>query len=224
MSTENRWTIGAGIGLLATMVLTTLPNLEAMVHSVISLKVQLRMVLFDGIPVAVAIFAIVTVSKRPNIKSTWRSNALIVGLILTAWHTLGHPMGVLVRGPEPYVVAGGRLNANDGVSAVFETMETSQPCRGYTMLKPDRTFELPEAAETLTITFTKRPSTTSTRFDGSDATLIASTPAGFFCNDDAATDVWPTITISDPPAGQYHVWVGSYYRHEYITGQLDVEW
>ncbi len=55
---------------------------------------------------------------------------------------------------------------------------------------------------------------------GFDTTLVVLGPDGTWtCGDDADEGVLdPTITIDDPAAGEYAIWVGSYLPDEYISG------
>lgn len=55
-----------------------------------------------------------------------------------------------------------------------------------------------------------------------DPTLVIQMPDGsYLCSDDAHEGLLdPTVTIENPPAGQYHIWVGSYDEGQLLPGVL----
>jgi serine protease Do len=57
---------------------------------------------------------------------------------------------------------------------------------------------------------------------GGDTTLIVNDPTGaWHCNDDASGNTLnPLVVLTQPRAGQYDIWVGSYSMGEGITGTL----
>jgi S1-C subfamily serine protease len=58
--------------------------------------------------------------------------------------------------------------------------------------------------------------------ESKDATLLVKLPdGGWACNDDAYEGTLnPTVTVENPIAGPYNVWVGSYNDEEFIEGNL----
>lgn len=57
--------------------------------------------------------------------------------------------------------------------------------------------------------------------DGGDTALIVNDSTGaWHCNDDSYETLNPTVTLLDPPEGQYDIWVASYSEGQYIEGAL----
>jgi hypothetical protein len=106
------------------------------------------------------------------------------------------------------VEAAGELEAHE--LPIGETF-----CSGYIAETPDLVFTVPENEQDLFV-----------YFEGNgDATLVVAGPDGtFHCNDDLLRDgnVNPFVTLTDPPAGQYSVWVGRVTTDEPVSGKLTV--
>lgn len=112
--------------------------------------------------------------------------------------------------PDPHtanVVSGGPVDTL--------TQNLGNPaCRGFVANAPDYAVNWSGASQLLRIFFVSQ----------GDTTLVIRTPSGqFVCNDDAATGgLNPMADITNPAAGQYLIWVGSFNPNETIQGTLVV--
>lgn len=123
------------------------------------------------------------------------------------------------------------LYGDDSLSAGFGTVEVtaaaggSIPAFNFEMGSPDCTGFI-NVVPTYTFTLEGEPSTLRLVFNGEeDTTLIVEQPDDTFaCNDDTAgeSNLNPTLTIENPGAGEYRVFVGSYAQHIGIRGTLVV--
>jgi len=88
-------------------------------------------------------------------------------------------------------------------------------CVGFAATNPDFRIQLSDDMADLSILFFASD-------DGADTTLIVNAADGeWHCNDDSSLDsLDPGITFDTAPAGQYDVWVGSYYSSESVSGVL----
>jgi hypothetical protein len=83
-------------------------------------------------------------------------------------------------------------------------------CRGYATISPDFSINWTGGGDLLRIFFAAE----------GDATLIVRTPDGsFVCNDDF-DGLDPLVDIASPAAGEYDVWVGTYFQGENSAGTL----
>ncbi|MFW6201615.1 MAG: hypothetical protein ACOC8B_03490, partial [Gemmatimonadota bacterium] len=109
--------------------------------------------------------------------------------------------------PDPHTVSvtsGGSVNARDAAGS---------DCRGYVARSPDYILHWSGPSDFLSIFF---------EGDG-DGTLVINDPRGdWVCDDDSHTGLDPKVEITDPPTGQYDIWVGSYSSGEYIDGTLSI--
>jgi len=88
-------------------------------------------------------------------------------------------------------------------------------CTGFAAVAPDYRLNWSGNSPELRVFFAAQ--------DGGDTTLLVNLPDGsWVCNDDARDSVNPLVAISDPPEGQYDIWVGSYNAGAYVTGTLNI--
>nr|WP_256473602.1 serine protease [Aliidiomarina quisquiliarum] len=88
-------------------------------------------------------------------------------------------------------------------------------CVGYTQQAPNFRFHLAEPLSQLSVAF-------KAQLQGSDATLVISTPdSRWHCNDDA-DGMNPRVNFNQAPAGQYDVWVGNYSEGTIHDGTLEI--
>jgi serine protease Do len=88
-------------------------------------------------------------------------------------------------------------------------------CVGYAAEAPDLRLTWGGDSNELRIFFSA--------VDDEDATLVVNLPDGsWVCNDDSASGLDPMVVIDAPLGGQYDIWVASYSRREYISGELNV--
>jgi serine protease Do len=89
-------------------------------------------------------------------------------------------------------------------------------CRGFASSAPDYKLSWSGDSTTLQLYFVAATG-------GQDATLIINKPDGSWsCNDDAPSSLNPVITINNPGAGRYDIWVGAYAQGEFISGELRI--
>jgi len=112
--------------------------------------------------------------------------------------------------PDPYTV---RVASGGTVS--ISQLNLSNRCTGYASSAPDFRILWSGGGSRLRIYFIADT-------PGDDATLIVnSAAANWRCRDDySATVLNPFVEITNPLAGQYDIWVGSYWSGEYISGTL----
>lgn len=110
--------------------------------------------------------------------------------------------------PDPYTV-----DATAGGSVDVYNLGVGSRCLGYTSSEPDFRLNLTGSISNLNIFFMAENSL--------DTTLIIQAPNGLYlCNDDSGYSLDPLITISNPPPGQYLIWIGSYWQGETFSGTL----
>lgn len=84
-------------------------------------------------------------------------------------------------------------------------------CRGFVTSTPDVIVHY--AAPARWIRFFVR--------GAGDTTLVVNDGAGrWHCDDDSGGSLNPMLEISNPPGGQYDIWIGSYRASENIRGTL----
>jgi len=109
--------------------------------------------------------------------------------------------------PDPHtieVVSGGQVDAS----------YLGGECVGHAAEEPDVRLSWSGTSAQLRIFFNGA--------GAEDASLLVNLPDGsWFCNDDWA-GLDPEVLLSDPPEGQYDIWVGSYQPGEYISGTLSI--
>ena len=112
--------------------------------------------------------------------------------------------------PDPYTV---RVASGGTVS--ISQLNLSNRCTGYASSAPDFRILWLGGGSRLRIYFIADT-------PGDDATLIVnSAAANWRCRDDySATVLNPFVEITNPLAGQYDIWIGSYWSGEYISGTL----
>ena len=110
--------------------------------------------------------------------------------------------------PDPHTVqitSGGSLDASG--------MSLAPGCRGYVTRRPDYIVDYQDAASFLRFYAVSQ----------GDTTLVINDAAGrWHCNDDSNGGLNPTVDISNPPSGQYDIWVGSYRGSENLRSTLHV--
>ena len=109
--------------------------------------------------------------------------------------------------PDPYtieVVSGGAVDAS----------YLGGECVGHAAEAPDLRLSWSGVSPLLRVFFNAA--------SAEDASLLVNLPDGtWLCNDD--TDgLDPQVLLSDPPEGQYDIWVGSYERGEFFSGTLSI--
>ncbi|MCJ7708436.1 MAG: hypothetical protein MUO38_12560, partial [Anaerolineales bacterium] len=112
--------------------------------------------------------------------------------------------------PDPYTV---RVASGGTVS--ISQLNLSNRCTGYASSAPDFRVFWSGGGSRLRIYFIADT-------PGDDATLVVnSAAANWRCRDDYSSTVLnPFVEITNPLAGQYDIWVGSYWSGEYISGTL----
>ncbi|TFH73418.1 serine protease [Gammaproteobacteria bacterium LSUCC0112] len=113
--------------------------------------------------------------------------------------------------PDPHVVSVSAGGAVDVSIAGY-----GNECRGFASSAPDYKVTLSGDSALLQLYFVASSI-------GDDATLIINNPEGtWLCNDDAPSSLNPGITINNPVAGRYDIWVGAYAQGEFINGELRI--
>jgi hypothetical protein len=112
--------------------------------------------------------------------------------------------------PDPFEVM---VMSGGGVDVA--ALDLGDGCLGYASSAPDYRINWSGESANLRIFFVADEET-------EDATLIISDPMGnWICNDDF--EGWnPLVELSNPPAGQYDVWVGSYMPDVFVAGAIYV--
>lgn len=88
-------------------------------------------------------------------------------------------------------------------------------CTGYASASPDLRLNLEDPVSSLSIMFVA--------LEDEDTTLIVNTPDGeWHCNDDMDDSLDPGLWFENASAGQYDIWVGSYYSEDLIDGVLAI--
>lgn len=116
--------------------------------------------------------------------------------------------------PDPHTV---RISA--GGSVDVSSAQYGNECNGYASSAPDYQLNWSGNSSHLQIYFVAASMASIT----DDATLIINNPDGaWLCNDDSETSLNPGVTISNPGAGRYDIWVGSYAQGKFISGDLNI--
>jgi len=108
--------------------------------------------------------------------------------------------------PDPHTV----LGIQSGGPIDIRALNIGADCRGYATAARDYSIEWTGSTQNLRIFFV-----------ADNTTLIVNLPnSQWVCNDDAAGGVNPAINITNPPPGDYDIWVGSLNANESIPGTL----
>jgi hypothetical protein len=106
-----------------------------------------------------------------------------------------------------------------GGSVDVSSAQYGNECNGYASSAPDYQLNWSGNSSHLQIYFVAASMASIT----DDATLIINNPDGaWLCNDDSETSLNPGVTISNPGAGRYDIWVGSYAQGKFISGDLNI--
>jgi len=111
--------------------------------------------------------------------------------------------------PDPYQAT---FTVGGMVDVSFANLGSD--CAGYAAITPDFRINFSGNASKLRIFFVADP--------GKDTTLIVRDPSGkWFCNDDFLSGSGdPLVDISEPGAGQFELWVGTYLPGDHSSGTL----
>jgi serine protease Do len=113
--------------------------------------------------------------------------------------------------PDPHTVT-----ISAGGSVDVSAAQYGNECNGYASSAPDYQLNWSGDSESLQLYFVAVNIT-------DDATLIINNPDGMWlCNDDSPASLNPGVTINNPGAGRYDIWVGSYAQGEFISGDLNI--
>ncbi len=116
--------------------------------------------------------------------------------------------------PDPHTVT-----ISAGGSVDVSSAQYGNECNGYASSAPDYQLNWSGNSSHLQIYFVAASMASIT----DDATLIINNPDGaWLCNDDSETSLNPGVTISNPGAGRYDIWVGSYAQGKFISGDLNI--
>lgn len=106
------------------------------------------------------------------------------------------------------IVAGGLVDAFDALGD-----QGDHSCFGYIAEAPDFRVHYDGAGASLTIS----------NMSEADTTLVVNDPNGtWHCDDDSAGYPNPAVTLSNPPSGQYDIWVGTFSEEEFPDATLTV--
>ncbi|MDH3682621.1 MAG: serine/threonine protein kinase [Acidimicrobiia bacterium] len=108
--------------------------------------------------------------------------------------------------PDPFV-----MEITSGGANPASAIDSS--CAGFIANDPDYVLDWRGATSQLRFIFLG-----ATASD--DTTLVINGPDGWWCGDDWQGFLDPQITISNPLAGIYAIWVGSFNAEQFITGGL----
>ncbi|MBC7812458.1 MAG: hypothetical protein H7175_14985, partial [Burkholderiales bacterium] len=112
--------------------------------------------------------------------------------------------------PDPHTV----LGIQSGGPIDVRLLGIGADCSGFVTAAPDYNVAWSGSTQNLRIFFVADNPT-------QDATLVVNLPnRQWVCNDDATGGVNPAINITNPPPGDYDIWVGSFNATESITGTL----
>lgn len=114
--------------------------------------------------------------------------------------------------PDPYAVemtAGGSVNVS--------LISLGDSCVGFATQSPDYRILWTGNSNNLKFSFEANNS-------GDDTTIIISDPDGnWYCNDDGPGNTLnPLYDFTNPPEGQYDIWIGTYEEDKFIEGVLKV--
>ena len=113
--------------------------------------------------------------------------------------------------PDPHTV---KIRA--GGSVDVSAAQYGNECNGYASSAPDYQLNWSGDTASLQLYFVAANMT-------DDATLVINKPDGtWLCNDDSPASFNPGVTINNPDAGRYDIWVGSYSQGELISGELNI--
>jgi hypothetical protein len=116
--------------------------------------------------------------------------------------------------PDPYsveLISGGDVDVSG--------CQLGYDCYGYATSAPDFRLFLEDDSQGIRIFFV------ADVLD-QDTILIVNTPDGeWTCNDDHDSGADPLVQLVPAPAGQYDIWVASYFEQEFVAGTLYItEW
>ncbi|MBC7812457.1 MAG: hypothetical protein H7175_14980 [Burkholderiales bacterium] len=112
--------------------------------------------------------------------------------------------------PDPNVVP----NIISGGSVDVTALNLGTDCRGYATSAPDYRITWTGTSPNLRVFFVAATV-------GQDATLIVNAADGnWYCSDDTAGGLNPTVNVPNAVAGQYDIWVGSFSATDRINGTL----
>lgn len=101
-----------------------------------------------------------------------------------------------------------------GGNLAIRSMGLGPGCVGHAMARPDFIVRYSDPGARLRF---------DVRANGGDTTLVLHTPDGrWLCDDDSGRGSNPRIELSDPPAGSYDIWVGSYRAGQNLRAVLSV--
>ncbi|HJL19265.1 MAG TPA: hypothetical protein RMH99_26610 [Sandaracinaceae bacterium LLY-WYZ-13_1] len=110
--------------------------------------------------------------------------------------------------PDPWTT---QITSGGGIDS--SQLSLASGCRGYVTRQPDYILDYQNAASFLRFYATA----------SGDTTLVINDARGrWHCNDDSHGGLNPTVDISNPPSGQYDIWIGSYRASENIRATLHV--
>jgi len=111
--------------------------------------------------------------------------------------------------PDPYETS---LSGGGDVDVRGQHIGTN--CIGYAASDPDFRLNWSGSSAELTVYFNASQ-------DSADTTLIILTPNGnWYCNDDGVYGLNPAVTIPNPAAGEYTIWIGRYSAGSPVPGVL----
>ncbi len=110
--------------------------------------------------------------------------------------------------PDPHMVA-----ITSGGSIDVAPLSLAPGCRGFVTSQPDFILQY-DAPHAWLRFFVRAPG---------DTTLVINDGSGrWHCDDDGGGATNPMVDLSNPPRGQYDIWVGSYRAGEAIRAQLGI--
>lgn len=150
----------------------------------------------------------VTTFTEFNIETPTTDEPNTSGGSLNAGGTPTYGTGTLAAGfsPDPTQVSIRSGGPVDVAAANF-----GSGCRGYAAANPDYRIEWSGSSALLRIFFVSE----------GDTTLVVRTPSGeYVCNDDFPGTLNPLVDITNPAAGGYDIWVGTFGTSDIIPGTL----
>jgi hypothetical protein len=119
--------------------------------------------------------------------------------------------------PDPFTV-----NIRSGGSLNVRNMSLGSGCAGFATARPDYILNYSNSASFLRFFF--RPNNQSGPRERRDTTLVINDANGdWHCNDDGGGNFNPMVDISNPPSGQYDIWVGTYDGSgQFVDGRLGI--
>ncbi len=138
---------------------------------------------------------------------------LLIAVVASGLTTAMPTRAELIQGDKILLGVAGTPQSVDvrgyakGSVALFKTLgdrdSAQQRCMGYGSLAPDHTVEIEQKASALTFQIKTRSQDTTLVVQGPDNKL--------YCADDSSTGTKDAgLTLTDPKAGTYKVWVGTF--------------